>query len=88
MVKDSYTLIKDLNLFKIQNFESLEARESLMMILLIEQNENQFGNQLSDNFRNLLLSVKQVHLRQTDALFEATLENMLKHASLFETAQV
>lgn len=88
MASDSYNIIKSLNIFKIPNFEAQEAKDSLMMILLIEQNENQFSNQLSDNFRNLLLSLKQVHLKQTDALLESILENMTKCVGRFETTQV
>jgi len=45
------------------------------MILGVEgQSSLSFSTQMSDNLRNVILSLKQVNLRQTDSLFENVLE--------------
>lgn len=65
-------------MFKLKTLECDEARECLTMVLTAEQNEVTISNQLGDNFRNLLLSLKQVHLKHTDALLEQMLDMMIE----------
>ena len=81
-------MLSDLNLFKPSSFDSPEARECLLMILLVEQNDSKFSTQLSDNFRNLLLSVKQVHLKHTDRLVEEVLDRLITTVQAFGSKHV
>lgn len=65
-ISSTQEVVNNLNVFKIDSLENDEARECLEMILVAEHNEQSVTNQLGDNFRNLLLSLKQVHLKHTD----------------------
>lgn len=44
-----------------------------------------FNTQLGDNLHNLLLSLKQVHLKQTDSLNDQVLDYLFKHAAKFKS---
>jgi hypothetical protein len=69
-------MISELSLSKNDKIDSEEARECLSMILITEQSETTISATIGDNFRNLVLSLKQIHLKHLDFLIESLLSSM------------